>query len=343
MSDASDYLDALTVSYDEDGCPNGIPTYLADYASAYARDPHEAGNAWFFATHLGLSISFGLHSLLGKGEDALLHGELTHDQYSLLTQKFTGTNFNAIDIVELAIAAGARYVVCPVTAGDGFSLYNSTCNDYNSVNSAANRDFFGELASTCEYHGIGLVAEFRFGRNLKRWPEGIPATAESTATYVDFMKAQLHEVLTEYGPIAAISFCGVADASALHPHIDFADIYKMVGMLQPNTLVAFEDAPTIADNDYYSVCRLDAIDTLPPGKPVEMLVTMTPNSRSFNADLAGKHLKTDAIWKQLHDCHAAHCNLLLNTALMPDGSLDLEDITTLLEVGKRLEKGGLPC
>ena len=29
-------------------------------------------------------------------------------------------------------------------------------------------------------------------------------------------------------------------------------------------------------------------------------------------------------------------NLLVNTALMPDGSLDLEDITTLLDFGKQL-------
>jgi alpha-L-fucosidase len=342
MSNADDYIDALTVSYDADGCASGIPTYLADYAEEYARDPHEAAEAWFFATHIGLSVNLGLHSLLGKGEDALLHGELTHEQYALLTKKFVGTNFNAIDIVELAIAAGARYVVCPVTAGDGFSLYNSTCNDYNSVNSAANRDLFGELASTCEYHGLGLVAEFRFGRNLKRWPDGIPATPEGTAAYVDFMKEQLHEILTAYGPIAAVCFSGVAEAAALHPHIDFSDLYKMCGMLQPNTLVAFADAPAIADNDYYSVRTLDELNALPEGKPLEMLMTLTPSGRSFDGEQAGKHRKIDAIWEQLRACQEAHCNLLINTALMPDGSLDLEDINTLLDVGRRIEKDGLP-
>ena len=35
-------------------------------------------------------------------------------------------------------------------------------------------------------------------------------------------------------------------------------------------------------------------------------------------------------------------NLLLNTALMPDGSLDLEDIDALLPVSQRIEEHGFP-
>lgn len=340
MTSERDFLETIAGDGD-DAIPCGVPTYLADQAKIYARDPRQAGVDWLFGAHLGLAVGFGLHSLLGKGEDALLHGELTAEQYPMLTGKFGCANFNAIDIVELAIAAGARYVAIPVVAGDGFCLYNSACNDYNSVNSTANRDLFGELASTCEYHGIGLVAQFRLGRSLRRWPNGIAATAEAAMEYSCLVHEQLHELLTGYGPVAAVAFEGVAEANGLQPHVDLADLAKMAGMLQPNTLVAFEDNPC-PDADFFSVATLEDTRALPPGKPVEITLPMTPQSRSFIAGQAGKHLKADDIWRQLRQTHAAQCGLLLNTALMPDGSLDLEDITTLLEVGRRLEKGGLP-
>jgi hypothetical protein len=48
------------------------------------------------------------------------------------------------------------------------------------------------------------------------------------------------------------------------------------------------------------------------------------------------------VWEQLRYAQRANSNLLVNTALMPDGSLDAEDINTLLEIGRRIEQGGYP-
>ena len=48
------------------------------------------------------------------------------------------------------------------------------------------------------------------------------------------------------------------------------------------------------------------------------------------------------MWEALRGTQRARANLLVNTALMPDGSLDYEDIKTLIAVGERIEKGGYP-
>lgn len=341
LYDETDYVEALTVSYDAEGRPSGVPTYLSDYAELYARDPREAGLSWFFGAHIGVSLGFGLHSLIGRGEEALAEGELTAEQYGMLPTRFNCKNFNAIDIVELTVAAGGRYLAFQPVAPDGFSLYNSACNDYNSVKSAAGRDLMGELASTCEYHGVGLVLEFPLGRNFRRWPQGIDAAGGSVSEYAQYIREQLHELLTAYGPVAAVSFAGMEHAGKHLPEIDLKDLCAMVAMLQPNTLVAFEDGGQ-GFEDFYCVDSRGKAAQLPPGKPAQLVLPMTPGHRSFDASLAGQHLKAEALWQELREARKAQCNLVLNTALMPDGSLDLEDITTLLEIGQRLEKGGLP-
>ena len=77
-------------------------------------------------------------------------------------------------------------------------------------------------------------------------------------------------------------------------------------------------------------------------KTLEIQMSLTPNAWGYHADAAGKHEREEAVWEQLRYAQRANSNLLVNTALMPDGSLDAEDINTLLEIGRRIEQGGYP-
>ena len=74
------------------------------------------------------------------------------------------------------------------------------------------------------------------------------------------------------------------------------------------------------------------ISTAAP-RPISQL---TPGGRGFNAGEAGHHLKVEKLLEKMRYAYQHGANLLVNTALMPDGSLDLEDITTLLDFGKQL-------
>ena len=40
---------------------------------------------------------------------------------------------------------------------------------------------------------------------------------------------------------------------------------------------------------------------------------------------------------------AKGCNLLLNTGPLPDGSIHIDDVNTLRDVGRRLRAGELGC
>lgn len=341
--------EAKTVNYNEEGIPDGVPTYLIDQAATYASSPHDAGLEWFSEAHIGLSVNFGLHSLLGRGEHALRDKAVSSEAYCKLTENFNGVHFDAIDIVELTIAAGARYLYFPAFGEDGFALFGTEHNDNNSVKSAAKRDFVAELASTCEYNGIGLILECNLGAELMRYPGKLEADA--VREHVERVREELHTLLITCGPVAGIAFSGIDAIRGREAEFELDSLYKMVGIIQPQCLVSFQQG--LNGNEDY----LTADETLPTpqdsrekrgmfagnsSKPLEIAINITPGERGYNADAAGKHLKNDQLWEKLRYAHGNQANLRINIALMPDGSLDLEDINTLLEFGKRLEKEGLP-
>ncbi|MBP5300690.1 MAG: alpha-L-fucosidase [Victivallales bacterium] len=321
---------ALTVNYNEDGVPNGVPTYLFDQVALYAKDPREAARAWFAAAKLGLSVFFGLHGLIGRHEDVIEREEYPVAEYAALEKQLTAKNFDPIDIVELAIAAGARYLAFPAVYDDGFCLYHSQLTEFNSVHSPAHRDFVGELASVCEYHGLGLSLEYSLGVNHHRWPNGIPATAR--AEYLEFVQGQIHELLVNYGPVAMLSFNGLKRMKRIFPDWSAQEFYDMARTLQPAILVAYREGHT-GTEDFLSL-PLDAKVPPPPHGLLELRQTMTPGGRGFNAGEAGNHLKINDLRNSAKFAAQQQAALLVNTALMPDGSLDLEDINTLLEFGK---------
>ncbi|MFA6929702.1 MAG: alpha-L-fucosidase [Lentisphaeria bacterium] len=343
---------AKTVNYDENGIPDGAPTYLFDQAEKYRENPALAGLEWFREAHFGLSLRFGLYSLIGKHEDVRKLEPWPEQDYVQLPKRFTCARFDAMEIVQLAIAAGARYVLMPARYRDGFCLYNSHLSDFNSVASAANRDLVGEMASVCEYHGIGLCLEYSLGHDWQQYAGGLPQKDEEALLYQRFVAGQLRELLIQYGPVAAIRFEGLESIREWGSDtIDCQSLYDLVHDLQAQCLVSFAQG-ILGSEDYFAVEQ-----EIPPqeaaenkkgfiyqdlSKPLELRLSLTPGSLGYCAEQAGKHLCQEEVWQTFAQTYQQDANFLLNTALMPDGSLDLEDIQTLLAIGERLEKEGYP-
>ncbi len=343
---------AKTVNYDENGIPDAVPTYLFDQAGTYRENPLQAAREWFQASCLGLSLHYGLYSLTGKHEDVRKLEFWPDQDYTQLQKHFTCVRFDAMEIVQLAIAAGARYVVFPARYRDGFCLYHSHLSDFNSVNATANRDLVGEMASVCEYNGIGLCLGYSLGHDWQRYDNGLPESDGELADYQQRTAGQLHELLTGYGPLAAIRFEGLDNLRELaRGKIDCQELYDLVQNLQPQCLVSFAQG-MLGSEDYFAVEQEIPLPEAAANsrgfvyedlsKPLELRISLTPGSLGYCAEQAGKHLRQDEIWKKFSHIIGQHANFLINTALMPDGSLDLEDIQTLLAIGERIEKEGFP-
>lgn len=342
-----------TMFQNDDGVYDATPTYLFDHAELYRTNAREAGLTWFREARYGLGVTFGLHSLLGCGEKAQLQDGIAPSDYRRLADRFTASRFEANEIVEFAIASGMRYVTITARSADGFCLFNSQTTDFTSAKAAAGRDLVGEMASICEYHGIGLCLHYSHGQDWHH-PNAPGSKAEKASmdldAYLDYMSGHMHELLTQYGPIAAICLDGIDDAQAHGPQaFHCQDLYDLIHHLQPQTLVAYQQGITGSEDFFSANHQLPDENAAERGfffthsdRPQELHTSLTPGSWGYHAEQAGKHLRETQIWAMLEQSAQRQANLLLNTALMPDGSLDLEDIDALLPVSQRIEKYGFP-
>ncbi|MGI6355635.1 MAG: alpha-L-fucosidase precursor [Lentisphaerae bacterium] len=362
----------LTVLPNNEFGADSTPTYLFDYAEEYRTNAPEAGRSWFRDARYGLAVRYGLHSLIGKGDQVQYIDKIPVQQYELLKNKFTAVNFDPVEIAECAIAGGFRYIDFCARGADGFCLFQSAYSEFSSATSPAQRDLVAEMASVCEYHGLGLCLHYSHGQDWRHphapnqdlggpfarpnYPLPDPAyhigVEHQLDVYLEFVSAQIQELLNSYGPIAAICLDGIAGPLYLSPEkFHCSDLYRLIRHLQPQVLVSYQQGLT-GEEDFFAVNKtppgLDAAKAeqgfvnIMMNKPLEIRDSLTPDAWGYHAELAGNHLNPDDVWKLLEKAAAFPANLTLNTNLMPDGSLDLEDINTIIAVGCKIEKHGFP-
>jgi alpha-L-fucosidase len=335
-----------------------VPSYLRDYATLYGDDPRAAALEWFREARYGLFLHFGLYSLLGRHEWVQYKERIRVADYAALQPFFKAERFDAAHIAELAEAAGMRYVNITTRHHDSFCLWNTRETTFNSVMAPCGRDLVAELADACERRGLGLCLYYSHGRdwrhphapnngdygNTARPPYDPPEPTYATGDahnlqiYLDFMTAQITELLTRYGPIAAIWLDGIrtpqeGDADAFRCQ----DLYDRIHALQPQVLVSYKDGLTGTEDFFAPEAGWKGIDDL-QGKPREICGCM---SGGWGYTAGTNHRNADDVWAMLQDTHARGCNLLLNTGPLPDGSIDPVDEATLRAVGKRIAKEGL--
>ncbi|MGB2823737.1 MAG: alpha-L-fucosidase, partial [Phycisphaerae bacterium] len=323
-------------------------------------EPRRAALEWFRNARYGLFIHYGLYSLLGRHEWVQLREKIPVAEYAGLKEKFTAERFDADAIVDFAVDAGMRYVNITTRHHDSFCLFRTRQTDFNSVNSPAGRDLLGELAAACDKRGVGLFCYYSHGRDWRhphapnndeyggsarpRYDPPEPAYAcgdeHDLGIYVEFVKDQITELLTQYGPIAGIWLDGIAvPLSGDREAFRCPELYEHIHSLQPQVLVSYKQGLHMTE-DFYAPEHKAYVDT--GGAPQEVCTTMCPGSWGYLAAAAGKHRSADDVWAELTRAAAGGYNLLLNTGPLGDGSLDDEDVAVLREVGRRLREEGFP-
>jgi alpha-L-fucosidase len=351
-----------------------VPHYLQDYAELYRQDPHAAALAWFADAEFGLFMHYGLYSLLGRGEWVLYREAIPLNEYEQLRQRFTAADFDADAITDLALEAGMRYVNITSRHHDSFCLFESAVSDYTSVAAPAGRDLVGELAVQCERKGLGLFLYYSYALDWRhpyfyardvfeiarpdyetpepryRWREDA-----DFQHYLDFVHAQVRELLTNYGPLAGIWFDPIMGYYARPDLFPVRETYAMIRELQPQTLIAFKQGATgtedFASPERHGHSMADRVRERVGPEAVEVAAqawagnrdkhneicdTLQPGAWGYNEAAEGEHHGPDAVMEKLAQAWGQDCNLLLNTGPLPEGAIHPEDAATLREVGRRL-------
>ncbi len=343
---------------------SSVPSYLAGYEAAYAKDPRAAAIQWFREAKFGMFLHYGLYTLVKNtpehknNEWAQYNLKIPVAEYAKLKEKFTAEKFDADFIADLAVAAQMRYVNITTRHHDCFCLFATKQTDFNSVNSPAKRDLVGELAVACRKKGLGLCLYYSHGRDWKHphapnndeWggsarpkydppdPSYAYGKNHDLQKYLDFMSAQITELLTNYGPVAAIWLDGIGVPRSGDPaKFKCQELYDLVHSLQPQVLVSYKQS-LLGTEDFFAPEHKAVAN--PSGRPMEICSTLQDGSWGY--DVQRRHLNADEGWAKLVAARAANCNLLLNTGPMPDGSIPPEAVATFREIGRRIRANGWP-
>jgi len=343
-----------------------VPEYLKNYRESYDDNPREANLQWFKDARFGMFIHYGLYSQLGRGEWVQLRDTIPLEEYARLKDSFTASGFDADFIVQLAKKAGMKYITITSKHHDGFCLFKTKETDFNSVNAPAGRDLMAELAEACEKEGLGLFLYYSYAADWKHpwfysreagWTNARPAykvkpkaykyeKPEDFRKYVDYVHAQLTEILTQYPTIAGIWFDPIMGFYANPDVFPVDETYALIRELSPHALISFKQGAN-GDEDFMAPERGGGAKVgqqypvaqkayeLNKNKPKEVCNTMQPHmpgagpNWGYNKAMDGHHLKVDDVKILLGDALLNNYNLLLNIGPMPDGSVHPEDIETL--------------
>ena len=243
----------------------------------------------------------------------------------------------------------------------------------------AERDLIAELAEACQRKGLGLFLYYSYALDW-RHPYFYPVEAgwrcarphydrpepsylwrkdEDFKHYIDFVHAQLRELLTKYGPIAGIWFDPIMGYYARPDLFPIEETYGLIRELQPHCLISFKQGAT-GDEDFAAperhahsleerVARVFGPEKAAiarrawernKDKHIEICATLQTKAWGYHAE--ADHLGPDQVMEMLKKAREQNANLLLNTGPLGDGSIHPQDRETLIEVGRRLREEGWP-
>jgi len=336
---------------------------ISTIARAETAAQHDARMEWWREARFGMFIHWGLYSIpagvwqteKGFGEWYLEQTHMPVSEYEKYASQFNPVKFDAAAWVHAAKAAGVKYIVITSKHHDGFGMFPSELTDWCLKSTPYRRDPLKELADACKAEGIKFCLYYSimdwhhpdWGQR-RAWNDvAAKAGPPDMDRYVTYMKGQLKELVTRYGPLGLLWFDGQWESCWTRERGD--DLYQYVRSLQPDIIVNNRvSKPTSTAGGGFA--RSDAAgdygtpeQTIPPagfGSGVDWESCMTMNDHwGYN--------KTDQNWKSaqtlvrnLIDCSSKGGNYLLNIGPTSEGLIPGPSLDRLKAIGEWMEVNG---
>lgn len=196
---------------------------------------------WFIGPKLGLFVHWGLYAINSWHEQEQMRRPVVRAEYEKLISRFNPQNFDPDAWLDMAEAAGMEYICFTTKHHDGFCMWDTATTDFKVTNSPYGRDILAELAEAChrrdfplclyysvvDWHHPNYPNKGQSHELLK--PE--PGDQPDLPKYLEYLKAQVRELCTNYGKIHGIWWdmnqTGDEDPS----------IHEMIHSLQPAAVI----------------------------------------------------------------------------------------------------------
>ncbi|MDD3901779.1 MAG: alpha-L-fucosidase [Dysgonamonadaceae bacterium] len=264
---------------------------------------------WSMDSQLGMVIS---HSMAGASDKYL-------DRYiNELPKTFNPKKFDPHNWALLAKLAGMKYVVFTAKHHSGFCMFDTGTTTFNIMNTPFERDITKEVIEAFRKEGLAIGLYFSpedfhylYKANLPvgrlqhpmHYPENNPGLMELD-------KAQLKELLSNYGKIDMIFFDGPANG-----------LKELAWELQPDIMVTRGEIETPEQE----------MPNKPLPGPWEACYTMGTDWQYKPTN--DPHKSGTEIINMLIEIRAKGGNFLLNVGPKPDGEIQIEQENLLREIG----------
>lgn len=309
---------------------------------------------WDHASAQGLEIGWPITGRSIIPGQLVAEDLVSPEQYHSSAPGFNPVLWSADDLADLAKNSGAQYVVFTTRHHGGYSMFHTAQSSYSIQNSPFKRDIVREVADAVRARGMRVGFYYSLSdwhhedypsfteadRPYRKehypeadWPEneGTPIqidrhrrpTPEQWSRYLDYVRGQISELLTNYGQVDLLWFDGGWERSP--QEWDCAGIRELIKSLQPNCII---NERLTNHGDYFTPEQ--SMPAYPPAGPWEMCMTVgehwgwRPNSKTKSAR---------SLVVTLIEVVSRGGNLLLNTGITGDGSLDPNQVECFEQIG----------
>jgi alpha-L-fucosidase len=306
-------------------------------ARAQSAGPRRFGDGrdWFFDKRFGLFLHWGIYAVGGWHEQHQFRKRLSRAQYAPFMRQFNPVKFDPEAWLDLAQEAGMGYVTFTTKHIDGFCMWGTKQTDYNVTRTPYGKDTLAMLAEACHKRKVPLCLYYscadmhhpnypNAGRSYElREPE--PGDQPDLARYLEYVKAQVRELCTNYGEIHGFWW----DANVIK-HRD-PSLNALIRHLQPKAVInnrGYDDGDFgTPERDWDNSVNTKALfDT-----PVEACQAVGYQSWCWRED---EDRYSDAhLIRSVQKVLAKGGNYLLNVGPKPDGTIDDASAATLRRIG----------
>lgn len=306
---------------------------------------------WFLKDRFGLFIHFGLYSLAARHEWLMTTEQISQEDYARYFEHFNPELMDMQQMAKTAKEAGMKYAVLTTKHHEGFALWDTAFSDYKITNTQYKKDLVREYVDAFRAEGIKIGfyhsqidwhhQEFTLdGLHPARDDEKLRQTNvnRSMPTYIEYLKNQVTELLTDYGRIDYIWF----DFSYGHRDWGWSkgkgkadwqseEIFDLVMKLQPDIIMNDRldlGIGVVTPEQYQPEKALER-----NGQPViwETCLAMKP-TWGYDRD-ASEWKSSTTLIRTLVETVASDGNLLLNVGPNGKGELDEREESRLNAVG----------
>ncbi len=325
------------------------------------QNPSSDRTKWFTKARFGMFIHWGLYAGAARNEWIMHIEHIPTEEYERRYFKHFNPDLYDPEVWAKAAAdAGMQYFVITTKHHEGFCLWDTKQTDYKAPNTLAKRDLLRPMVDAFRSHGLHVgfyyslldwhhpmnFVDNRIGPYRAIGDEKIAEMnkGREQAVYAKYMREQVTELLTQYGPVDILWF-DFSYPDREHPE-NFAlgkgrlaweseKLLETVRSLAPDVILDDRlDLPGTGDvvtPEQYTPPRVVKDRD---GKPVVWEACQTfSGSWGYHRDEyswrpAGEIIRT------LIDCVSKDGNLLLNVGPTARGEFDARAMDRLRDIGK---------